>query len=313
LLNDLLGERYFKYGGHRGLQYSMTVYNFGSINADYFYQVPHIPAPGETLAAMTLERGLGGKGANQSVAMVKAGADVVHIGAVGVDGQWLLDRLEFLGVDAAAIEQLDCASGHGIINVSADGENAITLFQGANVALGLDRIQAALGGISAHDWLVLQNETSHQRVAAELANAKGARVVYSAAPFDAQAVADVLPFVDVLCVNEPEAKALEQASQKSGLEDLGVGAMLITYGALGAVYHDFVAGKVTKVEGIKVTPVDTTGAGDTFCGYFVGRLSLGDDPQTALLIANQAAALKVTRPGTADAIPGLAEVLAISY
>lgn len=102
--------------------------------------------------------------------------------------------------------------------------------------------KAALGGVFAHDWLVLQSETSHQRAAVELANAKGAVVVYSAAPFDAQAVADVLPFFDVLCVNEPEAKALEQSSQKSGLEDLGVGAMLITYGVLGVVYHDFVVG-----------------------------------------------------------------------
>lgn len=120
--------------------------------------------------------------------------------------------LGVLGVDAAVIEQLDCAPGHGIINVAADGENALTLFQGAYVALGLDRIQAALGGVFAHDWLVLQNETSHQRAAVELANAKGAVVVYSAAPFDAQAVADVLPFFDVLCVNEPEDQALEQAS-----------------------------------------------------------------------------------------------------
>ena len=94
--------------------------------------------------------------------------DVVNLGAVGMDGQWLLDRLVCLGVDVAAIEQLDCPSGDGIINVAADGENAITLFQGANVALGLYRIQAVLGGISAQGWLVLQNETLHQRVAAAL-------------------------------------------------------------------------------------------------------------------------------------------------
>ena len=100
--------------------------------------------------------------------MVKAVADVVHLGAVGMDGQCLRDRLVCLGVDVAAIEQLDCPSGHGIINVAADGENAITLFQGANVALGLDRIQAVLGGIPAQDWLVLQNEKLNQRAAAAL-------------------------------------------------------------------------------------------------------------------------------------------------
>ena len=102
------------------------------------------------------------------VVIVKAVVDVVHLGAVGMDGQWLLNRLVCLGGDVAAIEQLDCPSAHGIINVAADGENAITLFQGANVALGLDRIQAVLGGIPAQDWLVLQNETLHQRTAAAL-------------------------------------------------------------------------------------------------------------------------------------------------
>ena len=93
---------------------------------------------------------------------------MVNLGAVGMDGQWLLDRSVCLGLDVAAIEQLDCPSGLGIINVAADGENAITPFQGANVALGLDRIQAVLGGIPAQDWLVLQNETLHQRTAAAL-------------------------------------------------------------------------------------------------------------------------------------------------
>jgi ribokinase len=87
----------------------MTIYNFGSINADYFYQVPHNPAPGETLAATGLDHGLGGKGANQSVAMVQAGADVVHLGAVGRDGEWL-ERLVSLGVATDAIARLSCTS-----------------------------------------------------------------------------------------------------------------------------------------------------------------------------------------------------------
>ena len=86
--------------------------------------------------------------------------------------------------------------------------------------------------------------------------------------------------------------------------------MLITYGAQGAAYHDFVSKTVSLVEGHSVNVVDTTGAGDTFCGYFVGRLSQGDGLKKALNIANKASALQVTRPGTADSIPTLAEVLA---
>ena len=287
----------------------MTVYNFGSINADYFYQVPHIPAPGETLAATDLDQGLGGKGANQSVAMVQAGADVVHLGAVGRDGDWLLDRLGALGVAGDSIARLSCASGHAIITVAADGENAITLFSGANTAMSEAQLTQWLTPIGAGDWLVMQNETAHQLHAARMARAQAARVVYSAAPFEAKAVAEVLPFVNILCANEHEVKALQQELRISSLASLGLDGMLITYGAKGAAYHDFSADQVFEVAGIPVIPVDTTGAGDTFCGYFIGRLSLGDDPQTALTCANRAAALKVTRSGTADAIPNLQEVM----
>ena len=287
----------------------MTVYNFGSINADYFYQVPHIPAPGETLAATGLDQGLGGKGANQSVAMVQAGADLVHLGAVGRDGDWLLERLVSLGVADDAIARLPCASGHAIITVAADGENAITIYSGANTAMSEAQLTEWLLPVREGDWLVMQNETAHQRHAARLARSQGARVVYSAAPFEAKAAVEVLPFVNILCMNEQEAKALQQALRISSMASLGLDGMLITYGSKGAVYHDFSADQLFEVSGIPVTPVDTTGAGDTFCGYFIGRLSLGEDPQTALTCANLAAALKVMRPGTADAIPSLQEVM----
>ena len=169
-----------------------------------------------------------------------------------------------------------------------------------------------LAPIRAGDWLVMQNETAHQVHAARLARAQGARVIYSAAPFEAKAVEEVLPFVNILCANEHEVKALKQALRLSSLAGLGLEGMLITYGAKGAAYHDFSADQLFEVAGIPVIPVDTTGAGDTFCGYFIGRLSLGEDPQTALSYANRAAALKVTRAGTADAIPSLQEVMAFA-
>ena len=290
----------------------MTIYNFGSINADYFYQVPHNPAPGETLAATGLDHGLGGKGANQSVAMVQAGADVVHLGAVGRDGEWLLERLVSLGVATDAIARLSCTSGHAIITVAADGENAITLYSGANTAMSETQLTQWLAPIREDDWLVMQNETAHQVYAARMARAQGARVVYSAAPFEAKAAAEVLPFVNILCANEHELEALQQAQRLSSLASRGLDGMLITYGSKGAAYHDFSADQVFEVAGIPVTPVDTTGAGDTFCGYFIARLSLGEDPQAALTCANRAAALTVTRSGTAEAIPSLQEVMELA-
>ena len=102
---------------------------------------------------------------------------------------------------------------------------------------------------------------------------------------------------------------MQQAQRMSSLASLGLDGMLITYGSKGAAYHDFSADQVFEVAGIPVTSVDTTGAGDTFCGYFIARLSLGEDPQTALTCANCSAALKVTRSGTAEAIPSLQEVM----
>ena len=159
--------------------------------------MPHISAPGETLAATGLDQGLGGKGASQSVTMVQAGADVVHLGAVGRDGEWLLEWLVSLVVASDAISRLSCASGHAIITVATDGENAITLYSGANTAMSEAQLTQWLAPIRVDDWLVMQNETSHQVYVARMARAQGVRVVYSSAPFEAKAAAEVLPVVNI--------------------------------------------------------------------------------------------------------------------
>ncbi|MGB0798055.1 MAG: ribokinase [Planktomarina sp.] len=290
----------------------MTVYNLGSINADMFYEVPHIPVPGETLAAKHMRQGLGGKGANQSVALIRSGAEVKHIGAVGPDGDWMLDRLNSLGLDTDLVAKLTVPSGHAIINVADDGENAITLFPGANQAIPSKHIKVALADIGPDDWLVLQNETNGQTQAIDLAIAAGARICYSAAPFDADATKKVLDKIDILAVNEGEANELLTAMHLPILASLDIPAVLMTRGAQGAVFYDLENNTEVEADALNVTPVDTTGAGDTFLGFFIGRLDAGDGVAEALQIASQAAALKVTRPGTADAIPALSDVLAFS-
>ncbi|HBR64039.1 MAG TPA: ribokinase, partial [Rhodobacteraceae bacterium] len=108
----------------------MTVFNLGSINADYVYQVPHLPAPGETLATTKMSRGLGGKGANMSVAAARAAAHVCHIGCLGRDGAWAAERLLEYGVDTRFITTQSEATGHAIIAVDASGENNILLYPG---------------------------------------------------------------------------------------------------------------------------------------------------------------------------------------
>ncbi|ARE40616.1 Ribokinase [Rhodovulum sp. P5] len=279
----------------------MTVYCLGSINADHVYSVPHLPVPGETIAAHGLTRGLGGKGANQSVAAARAGADVVHIGAVGPDGDWAVARLAGFGIDTAPVAVVEDPTGHAIINVGADGENAIVIYPGANLRQGDARIAAALAQAGPGDTLLLQNETSHQVQAACLAAAQGLRVIYSAAPFDLDAVASVLPHVSLLAVNAIEAAQLDAAfGAARGAE------VIVTEGAQGACWR-FDGGEV-RVPAFPVQAVDTTGAGDCFIGSVAAALDRGLDRAGALRFASAAAALQVTRLGTADAIPSRTEV-----
>ncbi|MFC5738853.1 ribokinase [Sinirhodobacter huangdaonensis] len=286
----------------------MTVYTLGSINADHLYRLPHLPAPGETLAALSYSVGLGGKGANQSVALARAGADVRHIGAVGADGLWMVARLTEAGVDCAAVSEVEGASGHAIIAVDAAGENAILLHPGANRMIGAEMVRAALEGARPGDTLVLQNETSAQVEAARIGQEQGLFVVYSAAPFEAEAVAAVLPYLSLLIMNEVEAAQLCSALSVT-FEALTVPHVVVTRGARGAEWHDRAGAVVHHAPAFAVTPVDTTAAGDTFAGYLVAGLAGGLGPEAAMRLASGAAALKVTRAGTADAIPARDEVM----
>ncbi|MEM9476595.1 MAG: ribokinase [Pseudomonadota bacterium] len=286
----------------------MAIWNLGSINADHFYALPHLPAPGETLAANSFRVGLGGKGANQSVAAARAGADVQHIGAVGRDGVWALDRLAEYGVGTRGVSVGATPTGHAIINVAADGENAIVIFPGANAALDADTVGKTLRAAAAGDLLLMQNETTLQPEAAALSAKLGMRLIYSAAPFEISAVEAVLDHVDVLIVNEIEAAQLCDA-MGTAIDAVPVPNLLVTKGADGAEWYVKDAAPI-RVPSPSVDPVDTTGAGDTFAGFIAAGLDAGLDIAPAMARAAAAAALKVTRSGTADAIPTLAEVQA---
>lgn len=285
----------------------MTVYTLGSINIDHVYRVPHLVAPGETLAARDYSVGLGGKGANQSVAAARAGARVIHIGAVGPEGGWALDQLARAGVDIAAVVVTGDVTGHAIISVDDAGENAILLCPGANRVISAETVAAALAPAGPGDTLLLQNETAQQDTAARIAQGKGMRVIYSAAPFDAEAVRAVLPHLTILIVNAVEAAQLCEALG-CGLEAIPVPEILVTRGRDGAEWHSPGTGEHMRQPAFPVVPVDSTGAGDTFAGYFAAARDAGTAPAGALRQAAAAAALMVTRRGTAEAIPTGADV-----
>ncbi|PIE08288.1 MAG: ribokinase [Rhodobacterales bacterium] len=285
----------------------MSIWNLGSINVDLFYRLPHLPLPGETLPAFAHETGLGGKGANQSVAIARAGADVHHVGMIGPDNAWVLDRLGGYGVDVTHVGRNEAPTGHAIIMVDELGENSIITYAGANFAQLVGQIEEALATAGPGDILALQNEVSHIAEAAMIAQEKGMFVAYSAAPFKPEIVGRMLPHVDLLVLNEIEAGQLAEALGRP-VEQIPVPNMLITLGARGAVWREQATGAVTEVAAFPVEAVDTTGAGDCFIGYVLAGLDQGLARAEAMRLGAAAAALKVTRPGTADAIPGRAEV-----
>lgn len=284
----------------------MTIYNLGSINIDHIYRLDHLPRAGETLASRDYGLGLGGKGANQSVAAARAGSRTVHLGAMSDADDWVIGRLQQAGVETSAIARMaGVPTGHAIILVDEAGENSIILHAGANRAIEPAQLDAALAAITPRDILLMQNETALQAEAARRAHAAGARVVYSAAPFSIEALEAVIDSVSIIALNTIEARDL---FDRLG-EDLPVDGLLITHGAEGAEYRDLRAGRTYRQPAFAVRAVDTTGAGDCFAGWFAAGLDRGEDYPTALRHAAAAAALQVTRKGAGDAMPDRNEVM----
>jgi ribokinase len=209
------------------------------------------------------------------------------------------------GVATRHIVTVDTETAQAIIMVDPHGENAIILHPGANGVIPQTILQSAMTEAQTGDWLLLQNETNLQRTAAALGRKMGLRVAYAAAPFDAARVQAVLPHLDFLILNAVEADQL-RATTGVGAADLSVRDVVVTLGADGATW--FGPDGTVQIPAIPVNSVDTTGAGDTFTGYVLAGLDRGQPMLQAMKLATKAAALMVTRRGTADVIPDLAEV-----
>jgi ribokinase len=266
----------------------------GSVNLDLHLQVERHPRGGETLLAGDLERRFGGKGGNQAVASAAAGAPTALVGAVGADepGREYLRRLEAFGVDVAGVRAVDGApTGTAVICVDARGENTIVVAPGANHRVGAADLHA-LDGLGAGDVLLAQLELPLDVVAEGVrrAAAAGARTVLNLAPF-AELPADVLALADPVVVNEHEAELLRAAGVQPP-------SLLVTLGAAGSRWGDL------EVPGRSVAEVvDTTGAGDSFCGVLAARLAAGDDRRSAVEAATAAAALTVQHVGAQPEAP----------
>lgn len=281
------------------------IFNFGSINVDHVYRLRQMPKPGETLMAKSYDRFLGGKGLNQSVAIVKSGGVVRHVGAVGPDGDWALKQIAEFGVDTAYVAHSKQTTGNAVIYVDDAGENQIVLLGGANQDLKKDDAKAAMSDAGNNDWLLFQNEINLGTTLVGLA--AGCKCAYSAAPFDALKVQKLLPHLTLLAVNETEAADVENLLGKPPAE-WNLPMVLITLGSRGA--RLIMGSEVLEQPAFGVTARDTTGAGDTFLGAFLARLDRGDEPAVALRYAAAASAIQVTQSGAAVAIPNEGTVLA---
>lgn len=284
----------------------MKVLCFGSLNIDYVYQVPHFVQPGETLSARSFAIHCGGKGLNQSVALARAGLTVCHAGKIGEDGRFLMARLAEDGVDTRHVQVASGVTGHAIIQVSPAGENCILLHGGNNLNVNEADRHAVFQDFGPGDVLLIQNEVNDPAALIQAAKARGMQVMMNPAPMDERVAALPLDQVDLLILNEIEGEALTgQAAPADMATQLRrrnpQGAVLITVGAEGAWY--FQGDEAIHQAACPVKAVDTTAAGDTFTGFFAAGMLEGLPPAEALALAAKAAALCVTRPGAADAIP----------
>lgn len=280
----------------------------GSANLDFVVQASHIPAPGETVLGREFKTFPGGKGANQAVACARAGgADTAMLLALGADAfaEPVEASLKAAGVRMHLVRVADQATGTAFICVSDDAENAITVAPGANAYLS----ESDLPALTGFTHLLLQLETPLETVTAFARAARGqhVKVVLNAAPARALSPA-LLSLIDVLVVNKGELAtiAAHHGSIEQCLERIDVPCVVVTLGAGGCCAR--VDGRFLMQDAFAVMPVDTTAAGDTFCGVLVAALSKQLGLPAALRRANAAGALACTRLGAQSSIPTYAEV-----
>ncbi|MCK9547290.1 MAG: ribokinase [Sphaerochaeta sp.] len=292
----------------------MRFLTYGSTNIDLIFTVDHILEGGETLQSSNLVKSAGGKGANQSTALAKAGAEVYHAGKIGEDGAFLLDLLCSWGVDTRYVRSYDGATGQALIQVDRNGQNAIILYGGGNKAITIEEIEETLDDFGDGDMLVLQNEIVHTAHLITSAKERGMRVCMNIAPFDPSVFDLPLDLLDLLVVNEIEGAALAEMEGGSPFEAIldrlvaryPTTEILLTVGADGS-YYGFASNRIHQPI-IEAEVVDTTAAGDTYIGYYLAAIGRGYSPKEAMYRATKASAITVSQSGAMASIPYAQEV-----
>lgn len=291
---------------------------FGSINMDLINTTKRLPKPGETVAGQSFSTAQGGKGANQALAARRAGSEVSMAGAVGSDtfSGSATALLADAGVDLSHLKKTDGPTGTATILVAGDGENIIVLNAAANAELTPEDAKAAVSRMSAGDILMLQLEVPAPAIQAALEAARGAgiKTVLNTAPLTEEAAA-LSRLADIVIANETEFERLVGADElgsegriamlKTHHDETGQ-TMIITLGGEGAIaMHE---GTFYRIDSLSIDPVDTVGAGDTYCGYLASGLDKGLSFEEAAHRAAVAGALACLKPGAQPSIPTSEEV-----
>ena len=291
----------------------MKLLDFGSLNIDHTYQLPHLVRPGETLASDSYHKSEGGKGFNQAVALAKAGQEVYLAGAIGQDGLFLRDYLQELGVHTEHLCVLDAPTGHAMIQLDTEGQNCIILFGGTNGMITEAMIDEVLADFGAGDYLLLQNEISHVDSILRAAHAKGMHIILNPSPMSPELLTWPLELVEWFILNEIEGADITGKTEPEEMLDellrrYPACHVVLTLGERGSIYAD--AAQRIDQSIVTAHTVDTTAAGDTFTGYFIHALLQGEAIQQALKTAACASAITVSRPGAGRSIPAAEEVQA---
>ncbi|MFT3983653.1 MAG: ribokinase [Lachnospiraceae bacterium] len=289
----------------------MKILNFGSMNYDYVYAVPRIVKGGETLTTTGMETFLGGKGFNQSVALIKAGAFVYHAGFVGEDGEEFIEACKRYGIQTDYVRKIKGRSGHTIIQVDREAQNCILLYPGANRKLTKKYIDEVLADFESGDFLILQNEMNEVDYIIEKAYEIGMIIVLNPSPYNGFMEACDLNKVNYFIMNEVEGEQItgEKDPEKivtRMLENYPKAKIVLTLGKDGSMYRDADTEYHQPIFPVKA--IDTTAAGDTFTGYFVASVLDGGTVLKSLELGAKAAAITVTRAGASPSIPYKSEV-----
>ena len=289
----------------------MKVLCFGSANLDHVYKVDHFTVPGETQGCLEYNIKCGGKGVNQAIAMALAGNDTYFAGIIGSDGGLLKDALVDKGVHIDYMKISNKPTGHAIIEVDQSGQNHILLYGGTNKEIDFEYIDEVLSHFSKGDIVVLQNEINNVPYIIERCYEKEMKIFFNAAPYDIAVKNYPIEKVTWLVVNETEGAALSNEEDYEKIiqtlkQKYPHTHILFTMGKEGSrVLTDK---EDIKVEALKVNAVDTTGAGDTYIGYFVRGIVEEMPLLETAQMGTKASAIAVTRFDAVDSIPNYEEV-----